>query len=154
MHESFFSTVSFGVRVPSHTIESNDDIRARKIIKNSTMKVEGRFQTGLLWRNDNIIMPNNYLMAKRRLICLENKMKKDPRLAEVLQSQIKEYIEKEYVKRLTTEEISDISPRVWYLPIFLITNPNKPAKVRLVTNLLMPLPEILYRFRKQKRDHW
>ena len=41
-------------------------------------------------------------------------------------------MEKEYIRQLTDNEINQKVPRRWYLPIFPVTNPNKPGKVRIV----------------------
>lgn len=47
-------------------------------------------------------------------------------------NQIDEYKAKGYIRPLTPEETKKQGPRTWYLPVFAVTNPNKPEKVRLV----------------------
>ena len=39
---------------------------------------------------------------------------------------------KGYIRRLSNEEMSKKHANDWYLPIFPVTNPNKPGKIRMV----------------------
>ncbi|XP_062538896.1 uncharacterized protein LOC134207186 [Armigeres subalbatus] len=71
-------------------------------------------------------------MALRRYHCLEKRLSKDPELAQVLEQKITDYINKGYIRKLSQKEIDQHSARTWYLPIFAVTNINKPGKVRLV----------------------
>lgn len=71
-------------------------------------------------------------MARRRLECLEKKMRGDPELADNLRSEIKKYLDKDYIRKLSEDQLLQISPRTWYLPIFSVCNPNKPGKFRMV----------------------
>ncbi|XP_062541078.1 uncharacterized protein LOC134209112 [Armigeres subalbatus] len=96
-------------------------------------------------------------------------MEPDPDLARTVKEKLKDYIAKGYVRKLTTEELSESHERIWYLPIFLVTNPNKPGKLRLVwdaaatlngvslnsalltgPDLLEPLIHVLYKFRGRR----
>lgn len=43
-----------------------------------------------------------------------------------------EYEEKGYIRRLSTREKAEKHSNDWYLPIFPVTNPNKPGKLRIV----------------------
>ena len=45
---------------------------------------------------------------------------------------MKEYVAKGYARKLTPEEAAVTGSRTWYLPHFLVLNPNKPGKVRVV----------------------
>lgn len=166
--KEFFSIESFGVKTPDNVLQSRDDQRAIAILEKNTKKVDGRYETGLLWRYDGVQFPDSYGMALKRLSCLESKMSKNPDLALNLQNQIKDYVIKGYARRMTDDELQRKNPRKWYLPIFAVSNPNKPSKIRLVwdaaakvngvslnsmllkgPDLLCSLPEILYRFRER-----
>ena len=96
----FFSLENFGIKA-SLAMESNDDKRAKEILESSTKKTEKSYETGLLWRYKNVKLPPSYEMAKRRLICLENKMLKNKDLYENLRKQIDKYIIKRYAKKLS-----------------------------------------------------
>ncbi|XP_073843555.1 uncharacterized protein [Musca autumnalis] len=128
---SYFETENFGVKALP-TIEGKDDVRARKLLKDFTMKVAGRFQSRLLWRDENVVLPDSYSMAFNRLAGIERKMKKNPEFGADYKRIIQDYVNKGYVRKLRSSEISICSPRTWYLPHFGVLNPLKPGKLRLV----------------------
>lgn len=102
------------------------------LLESLTRQTNGRYECGLLWKYDQVRLPDSEPMAQRRWKCLENRLNKDPALAEILEQKIKEHITKGYIRKLTAEEIRAQYTRVWYLPIFVVTNANKPGKIRLV----------------------
>ena len=54
----FFSLENFGLAV-----ESQDDKRAKHILKSTTIKSGYSYETGLLWRYQNVKLPPSYEMA-------------------------------------------------------------------------------------------
>ncbi|XP_062557946.1 uncharacterized protein LOC134222813 [Armigeres subalbatus] len=64
--------------------------------------------------------------------CLEKRMKKDEALANILREKISEHLNKGYIRKLSEDELRQSFHRIWYLPMFPVTNPNKPDKVRIV----------------------
>ncbi|XP_073845830.1 uncharacterized protein isoform X1 [Musca autumnalis] len=167
MVEDYFNIESMGVRA-APLIESDDDIRAKEILHESTKRVGNRFQTGLLWKNENVELPDSYTMALRRLEGVEKKLKRDSNLYAAYTEVMNGYIAKGYIREVPSENINLISSRKWYLPHFGVINPNKEnKKLRLVfdaaakvngtslnDNLLKgpqyisSLPSILYNFRR------
>lgn len=127
---NYFETENFGVKVLP-VIESKDDIRARAILKNSK-RIQGRFQTQLLWRSDDVVMPDSYNMALNRLVGIERKLKNNIEFGLAYRNIIKDYIAKGYVRKLSPEEALVVCPKTWYLPHFGVVNPNKVGKIRLV----------------------
>ncbi|XP_058817217.1 uncharacterized protein LOC131680521 [Topomyia yanbarensis] len=167
MMREYFNADYMGV-APSEPLMSEENKRAQRILESTTTRIGNRFQTGLIWRYDEIYLPDSFPMAVQRLKCLERRMQKDAVLRDNLHRQIREYQEKGYAHQLTNEEQLTVdAKRVWYLPISAVTNPNKPGKVRLVwdaaaqvagislnslllpgPDLLTPLPHVLFRFRQ------
>lgn len=162
----YFTTESFGVKLMNKSLESHEIIRARKILSSTTKKLDGAYETGLLWNEDNIKLPESYGMALKRLRCVENKICRDNQFKEY-EAAIMDFIKKGYAVKLTDEEAKTTGPRTWYLPHFGVYNINKPKKMRLVfdaaatvegvllnTNLLKgpdenpPLIQILFQFRQ------
>lgn len=91
LHElmkKFFEVEEAAVNTP---VESADDVRAKKIVEETTHKVAGGFETGLLWRFDNPIFPDSYPLAYRRMLSLEKRLSKDPELKERVLQLIKDY---------------------------------------------------------------
>lgn len=52
MVKEFYSIESFGVKVPQQMLVSRDDARANAILEQTVKKVDGRYEAGLLWRNE------------------------------------------------------------------------------------------------------
>ena len=167
--KQFFSVENFGVEVKRNELKSPDESRATDLLHKTTKKRDGFYETGLLWKSDQIRLPPSLEMAKNRFSCLERRMKKDPSLHKELEKQINDYINKGYARRLSKKEIQVTRPRTWYLPLFSVTNHNKPGKVRMVwdaaatvngvslNSALLKGPEkvnsllnILLRFREQR----
>ncbi|XP_062698516.1 uncharacterized protein LOC134284162 [Aedes albopictus] len=131
--KEYFSLDSLGVTKPTNLLRSADDQRSTETLLGSLTKLkDGRYETGLLWRHDDVRLPDNHAMALRRHRSLEMRLRKDPQLADTLNQKIVDYMKKGYIRQLTREELHKPVSRVWYLPIFPVTNPNKPGKIRIV----------------------
>ncbi|XP_062709246.1 uncharacterized protein LOC134288424 [Aedes albopictus] len=113
-------------------LESTEEKRAREILENTTKFVDGKYETALLWKADEIDLPDSLPMAMKRLRSFEAQLAKDPNLREGVNQQIVDYVQKGYVHKATEKELVEISRRqVWYLPLGLVTHPKK-QKRRLV----------------------
>jgi hypothetical protein len=162
-----FTTENFGVKVTQTSIRSREDVRAEAILKETTKRIDHRYETGLLWKSSNFILPESKRMAFMRLKCTERRMDKDAAFAQQYNLKIAEYLTKGYVRKLSPEEAAVTTTRTFYLPHFGVTSPNKPGKFRLVfdaaakamgyslndfivsgPDLLQPLPEVLHKFRE------
>ncbi|XP_062556741.1 uncharacterized protein LOC134221566 [Armigeres subalbatus] len=129
--KDYFSLDSLGIS-SSKPLLSAEDERAEMLLRSLTRFSEGRYETGLLWRYDNVRLPDSRPMALRRHRCLEKRMAKDPNLAEILHQKIVDYAVKGYIRKLSEEEVQQQSTDIWFLPVFPVTNINKPGKVRIV----------------------
>lgn len=164
----YFSTEGFGC-IPKKIVQSKNDERAEMILHATTKKTGSRYETGLLWRQDDIQLPDSKSTAVRRLQMVERRMHKDEEYARLYKDNMNHFIEKGYAKKLSAEEASKTSSRTWYLPHFGVKNPAKPNKLRLVfdaaskvnnislNDLLLTGPDlyenllaILFRFRQGK----
>lgn len=104
-------------------LESAEDKRARGILERTTKRIGDRYETGLLWKNDNPSFPDSYPMALRRLKQLEKKLETNPDLRQNVGKQIVEYQEKGYAHLATPEEIAATDPgKAWYLPLNVVLN--------------------------------
>ena len=114
-------------------ILSREDMRAVNILEKTTkLTADGHYETGLLWRRDDVQLPNNRREAEMRLQSLRRKFHKDCSLQEKYRNTMEDYIAKGYARKLSDEEASKSRPRNWYLPHFTVTSSNKPSKVRIV----------------------
>lgn len=117
--------------------DSNEETsRAFKILETTTKRIPNthKFETGLLWKSDDIELPNNFKSAYSRLLLIEKRMKRDPVFAQNYENNLMAYIKKGYARLLSKEELRDYKGRYWYLPHFVIFNPNKPNKFRIVSD--------------------
>ncbi|XP_055633239.1 uncharacterized protein LOC129773625 [Toxorhynchites rutilus septentrionalis] len=132
MVKEYFTLEDVGAKIVDN-LESPEDKRAKWMLEQTTKRVGNRYETGLLWKRDDVKLPDNYDMALRRLECLERRMQKDLLLKKSIHEQLAEYQAKGYAHRATQKELSCADPdRIWYLPLGAVTNPKKPGKVRLI----------------------
>ena len=168
--KSSFSTDAFGVSVRRDTPLSKHERRAEEIMLATTRRADGtRWQTGLLWKEDDCQLPPSKAAALSRLYSLERKMDRLPDFADQYSAKINEYVTSGFAGPLSEEEAASESPSTWYLPHFAVWNPNKPGKLRLVfdaaakahgsslndhllpgPDLLNPLVSVLYKFRQRR----
>ncbi|XP_065088575.1 uncharacterized protein LOC135710053 [Ochlerotatus camptorhynchus] len=170
LHETikqFFAVEANGA-IPVQASFNKEEERAQRLLEQTTRRIGAHFETGLIWKQDDINLPNSYAMAVRRMQCLERKLERDPALNENFHRQIQEYQNKGYAHRAMPEELQKADPgRTWYLPLGVVTNPNKPGKVRVIWDAsakvggvslnsmllkgpdqLTALPAVLFRFRQ------
>ncbi|XP_065197565.1 uncharacterized protein LOC135829088 [Sycon ciliatum] len=158
-----FALDSLGVK-PAKICSKADD-RALQLQDTLTTRTGRRWQTGILWREDNITLPRSKATAAQRLEQLERRLRKDDTLAQGYQSKIDSYLEQGFARKLSPEEATHQPERTWYLPHFPVYNKEK-GKVRLVfdaaakshgkslndffltgPDLLTPITQVLYNFR-------
>lgn len=89
----YFKTENFGVKaVPP--ILSAEDIRAKEILEATTLRINGKFQVGLLWKSDHIVLPESFTMALKRLVGIERKMKRNTEFAAAYSEIIDSYVKR------------------------------------------------------------
>ena len=105
--------------------------RAENLLQSTTVQCNGTYTTGLLWRQDSVIMPENYHMANTRLRAIEKKMDRNAIFADAYCQQINRYVTEGYVCEVSEEELKG-RDNIWFLPHFGVENPTKPGKLRIV----------------------
>jgi len=125
---------SLGVVKLADPVRSIEDRRALAVMEQATKILEGEdaYVSGLLWREEDPSLPNNYDMAVRRLESLEKRFKNDPEIKERYTKSIQDDIEKGYVRKLSEEDVCTDSKVPWYLPHRFVINPKKPDRIRRV----------------------
>lgn len=106
-----FTTEDFGAKIPSAKAESDEIMRAREILRTTTKRIGNRFETGLLWKSDDVVLPDSYDMALKRLTSVEAKMRRDPNYASCYKAQIQSYVEKGYARKLNNKEAASLTSR-------------------------------------------
>ncbi|XP_055543524.1 uncharacterized protein LOC129729067 [Wyeomyia smithii] len=110
-------------------VVSEEEERAQRILESTTRRIGDRFETGLLWKQDDITLPDSYGMAVRRLECLERRMVRNPELKENLHRQIAEYEAKGYAHKATEAEMENADPPVFVAPQSIETTRGLPEDV-------------------------
>ncbi|XP_070854775.1 uncharacterized protein [Drosophila suzukii] len=111
---------------------SSEDKRAVEILEQTCQNKCGKYEVGLLWRNDLQKLPESRTTALKRLQCMRSRILSEPDLFSKIDDQIKNLLDEGYAKQLSDEEAKKEETRTWYLPVFIAPNPNKPGKIRLV----------------------
>lgn len=158
----YFKLDSIGIINVNH--RSASEQRALNILDATTKRLEsGRFETGLLWRDNITVVPNSRELALSRFTSLERKMSKDKAYADAYKLNIQGMISKGYAELCISPPSGQVP---WYLPHFGVIHPHK-KKLRVVhdaaakcagvslnsllltgPDLLQPLLSIVLRFRE------
>ncbi|XP_028042582.1 uncharacterized protein LOC114252282, partial [Bombyx mandarina] len=136
----------------------------RILYSNTVHTTDGRYETALLWKTDNVSLPDNYNNSLKRLINIENKLDRNPELKQKYTEQMEALVAKGYAEPAPKTKTEN---RTWYLPHFAVLNPLKPEKLRVVhdtaarrrgvalndmllkgPDLLQSLPGVIMRFRQ------
>ncbi|XP_044174376.1 uncharacterized protein LOC122958005 [Acropora millepora] len=127
--------MSFGTKFNRDVSRSAEDERALKRLEETTnFRADlGHYETGLLWKGEEVMLPNNRPLAEKRLTNLERSLDKDSERAKAYYNTVDTYIAKGYARKLSPTEIAAEEPKnTWYLPHHAVTNPNKAGKIRVV----------------------
>ena len=132
--EKFWKTDFVDLTSSSKVSMFVEDVRALRIMEESSKKVAGHFQIALSWRQQPPYLPNNRILADHRLQLLKKKFLRDQKSFESYRATIHDYIyiSKGYTQRVPKEELDVDGKPLWYLPHHAVFNPNKPGKLRVV----------------------
>ena len=149
------------------TGHSKEEQRAIKTLQQTTRFNGERCEVGLLWREEEVKLPNNFYSAMGQLKSLEQRLQKDETLRKRYQETT---VNAGYVQKVDQTELNETRNRLqWYLPHHPVINPHKPKNVRRVCNaaakyqgvalndkllsgpdLLQSLIGIIFRFREHQ----
>jgi Pao retrotransposon peptidase/Family of unknown function (DUF5641)/Protein of unknown function (DUF1759)/Integrase zinc binding domain len=130
--KDYFRIENFGVALAKEEKErSAEDRKAVQIAEQTLTKTVDRYEIGLPWKDDDVVLPDSRQMAEQRLQCLERKLNRDAELKQKYCDKIDELFEKGYAREVDMEQL-EMAKHTWFLPHFAVSNPNKPGKVRVV----------------------
>ena len=125
--KQYFEIDSLGVRAITKSDQHHK--RALEILKNTTKRLNKKWETGLIWKSDNAPNVDSKTTALKRLFSLEKRLEKDNVYAELYYNEMERFINSGYAQKIN-DNINQ--SRIWYLPHFGVLNENKPGKIRLV----------------------
>ena len=166
--QDWWTTEAFGTAYNISQPCSHEDREAEKQMEKTTQWRGDRYETGLLWRSEDVTLPDNYKMAARRLETTEKALRRAPDKADAYRQTMEDYVSCGYAKKLEGLKEQQRPDRGWYLPHHAVTNPSKPGKFRIVfdaaakysgvslneqlltgPDILKTVPGVLLRFRQE-----
>ena len=120
-----------GVKLPV----GEEDLRATKILSETTKFLGDRYESGLLKKNYEPNIHDNSQSILTRFFELERRLIADVNLGKRYFSAINEYISLSHAKKITTYEVKfQPASRTWFLPHHSMISPKKPENCRPVFN--------------------
>ena len=114
-----------------HTL-SKEDQRALELMEGSVKLKQGHYEVGLPWKRNPPDLPNNRVLAERRLNLLKKRLDKDPKLLKNYTDYIQGILNNGYARKLPEQQLNKNDGKVWYLPHHPVFHPQKPDKTRVV----------------------
>jgi len=139
--ENWSKTESFGTKFNCDVSRSAEDERALKRLEETTnFRADlHHYETCLLWKDEEVVLPNNRSLTERRLTNLERSLDKDSERAKAYYDTVESYSAKDYARKLPPTEIAAKEPKnTGSLPHHAVTNPIKPEKFRVVFDAAAP----------------
>ena len=130
--KALWRTEEFGCKYNANCQRSVEDGKAVDFLKETTQKVNGRYEVGLLWKDNDMPLTNNRHVAEHRLKLLEKRLQRDPILSSSYKQTNEKDLENGYIQKLTAAVLALPIRRQWVLPHHPVLNPKKPGKVRRV----------------------
>ncbi|XP_015754707.1 PREDICTED: uncharacterized protein LOC107334288 [Acropora digitifera] len=110
---------------------SQDDKRALAIMEESVELCDGHYEIALPWKVFPPDLPNNKIVAERRLGLLKKRLVvKDPELHQKYSVFMDDLFDQGHARRVPEKQSEGLP--AWYLPHHPVTHPQKPEKVRVV----------------------
>jgi hypothetical protein len=108
---------------------SLEDKDALRMLEESVKHDGERYEICLPWRNEQPCLPNNRLMAEKRLQSLKHRLLRDEELLKGYTRQMDSYLEQGHAVAGAVAAKEDAA---WFLPHHPVIHPAKPGKVRIV----------------------
>ena len=119
---------SFGIN-PEVTM-SKDERHALKTLHDTIRFVANRYEVGLLWK-PNAELPNNFAAALQQYKKSKQRLMHDPVTHDLYSATIEKDLQCGYIRRIPHDEVPSTG---WLLPEHGVLHPNKPGKLRRVSN--------------------
>ena len=108
---------------------SHDDQQFLKLMDQETIKIDCHYVVPLPLKSKHVNLPNNRVLALKKLNCLHRRFLKDNHFYEKYKTFIADMIAKGYARKADN---NGKSGKTWYIPQHRMNNPAKPGKIGLV----------------------
>lgn len=127
----FWELDAIGIRSDNSEVYTPAEREAMAKVAASRRYVDGRYEVGIPWIQEERKLENNRVLAQKRLENLEKSLQRKPKVAEQYNEALASHLKKGYIRKLTPEESMD-RPK-WFLPHFPVIREDKATtKVRTV----------------------
>ena len=127
----FWELEAIGMNNDNNDVYTPAEKDAMAKVAASQCYVDGRYEVGIPWIQEEITLENNRVLAQKRLENLERSLQRRPEVARKYNQVLSSHLKKEYIRKLTPEE-SMVRPK-WFLPHFpVICEDKATTKVRSV----------------------
>src|SRR5207237_3726550 len=109
--EKFFSTEDFGVKDCPRDPMTAAEKKAVAIAESTLVRLEDRYEIGLLGKHDPPNLPESRSMAMKRLKSVERKMELNPDYAARYCENMQHYIDAGFLRKLSPDESQTLSPK-------------------------------------------
>ena len=123
--KEWWSTEAFGTKFEGEQVLPPEERKAMTILEKTTRHCGDRYEVGLLWKNEEAVMPDNHAMALQRLKSLEKSLIRDPKKAEAYSDVLEGYVTQGYARKVKPEEIKEEDRKRWILPHHAVVHPEK-----------------------------
>ena len=131
--ETFWSINSYGtVKKPDRILMAKDEKQAYDILEKDIFFRNEHYEVGMLWKDPNIHLKTNEVLAVQRLESLGKRLIKNRDQARQYSHTIKRYLEPGYATKLSIRESAPKNNLTYHIPHHYVTNPNKQNKFRVV----------------------
>ena len=135
----FWTTETMGVQVKPCVCDADKLTQAERdeaiIIEKSCVKVGNQWMVPYPWKRDPSLLPDNKVLAMKRLESTERRLMKNPEQGKAYCKQMEEMEDMKFARKLTKEEEKAHEGPVHYIPHHAILRPDKKSTpVRIVFN--------------------
>ena len=127
--QKFYEFETLGIQAPqchcSESVMSIENKRAIELMEGSCKKKGERYEIGLPWKKDKALLPNNYVLAEKRLFSLERSLRKKGDKARLYNEVMDEYEKNGWSRQLSKEEVEAKHRPEYYLPHHGVYRPEK-----------------------------
>jgi ribonuclease HI/transposase InsO family protein len=117
----------------SGPVLSERDKQGLHTLESTIKNVGNRYEIGLMWKSEQVRLPDNRKVALRRMFSQERRFEHDPEYARKYNAVIEEYINLGHARYLSKEEAEKRSDKTWYLPHHgVVSATSTTTKVRVV----------------------
>ena len=131
MLEKLYNQEFQDLNVNKRGLSEEDKQWIKKTEGSCTQLSDGHYQIALPFRKEMPDLPNNKLIAMKRLESLKVKLLKDPEYHVKYCAFMKDLVEKGYAEPVPHEPETDYLGK-WYMPHHGVIHPQKPEKLRVV----------------------